>query len=141
MSQDAPVDKRRRADAARAALDLMRDRGLSNAEVERLSGLSENIVRDMLDTKGKSHNKSSWMALCGALECKDHLVRILNGEADASVPFESPMERRLAEMANGMAEIGALRADVATLKDIIRRIDEKIDVIIDAPRSQGGAGT
>lgn len=116
----------------------MSARGLSIAEVARLSRLRENTVHDLVHT-GKSNNKSSWMALSAALNCQDYLVRILEGESDPSVPFESPMERRLAEMADGMAEIGKLRADVAALEDIIHRVDKKIDVIIDA--SGAGSGS
>jgi hypothetical protein len=102
------------------------------------SGLSENIVRDMVDGEN-SHNKSSWVALCGALEfLPASFLKVLDGKADVSVLAESPMEQRLAQMVSELAEIGALRQDVDVLKDVVYRIDKKIDIMISVRDSAGG---
>lgn len=139
MSKDAPAADRRAA-VAEVILDRMRDRELSVPEIMKRSKLSENTVRDMAYGT-KAHNESSWVAMSLALDfMPDYLLKILNGETDANVPGESPMERRLAEMAIQLSEIGALRKDVDVLKDVVYRIDKKIDIIIDTQRaSDGGA--
>jgi len=86
-----------------------------------------------------SHNKSSWVALCGALEfLPASFLKVLDGKADVSVLAESPMEQRLAQMVSELAEIGALREDVDVLKDVVYRIDKKIDIIISDRDSAGG---
>lgn len=112
--------------------------GLSVPEIIKRSGLSENTVRDMANGE-KPHNNSSWMAMSRALGfLPDHLLKILNGEADADVPAESPIERRLAQMVGELAAIGALREDVDLPKDVVYRIDKKIDIIISTQGSSDG---
>jgi len=137
LSKDAPRGDGRQA-VGSAIRDRVRDRRLSVPEIMKRSGLSENIVRDMVDGEN-SHNKSSWVALCGALEfLPASFLKVLDGKADVSVLAESPMEQRLAQMVSELAEIGALREDVDVLKDVVYRIDKKIDIIISDRDSAGG---
>ena len=129
MSRDGATNEGRRA-AARALEDLMREKKLWPADVAKLAKLSENTVRDLM--KGnKQQNISSWDLTSKALGCGDDLINILHGKADAIAPVKSPMERQLAQLVEEMAQLGALREDVAVLKDVIQRIDEKIDLIIE----------
>lgn len=138
MSKDAPGDDRRKA-VASIVRKRMKDSRISVPEVMKRSRLSENIVRDMANG-GKSHNGSSWVAISWALGfLPDHLVKILEGETDPNAPAESPMERHLAQMASELTAIGALRNDVGVLKDIVHRIDEKIEIIIRNQDSSDGA--
>lgn len=138
MSKDAPRGDGREA-VGSAIRKRVRDHKLSVPVIMDRSGLSENTVRDMVDGDN-SHNKSSWVALCAALEFRpDSFLKVLNGEADVSILAESPMEQRLAQMVSELAEIGALRKDVGVLKDVVHRIDEKIDIIINDRDSSDGA--
>lgn len=138
MSKDAPRGDGRAAVAA-VIRGQMSKNGLSVPEIIKRSGLSENTVRDMANGE-KPHNNSSWMAMSRALGfLPDHLLKILKGEADANVPAESPIERRLAQMVGELAAIGALREDVDLLKDAVYRIDKKIDIIISKQGSSEGA--
>jgi len=47
------------------------------------------------------------------------------------------METHLAKLVDGLAEIDALRQDVAVLKDIVHEIDKKIDVVIGSRSTSG----
>jgi len=111
--------------------------GVSTAELRRRSGLSVNTIRGI--TEGTSrHNKSTWVAISAVLEWPwDYLVNILNGRADRNVTAKSPMETHLAKLVDGLAEIDALRQDVAVLKDIVHEIDKKIDVVIGSRSTSG----
>ena len=69
----------------------------------------------------------------------DYLSNILIGEADKNVPAESPLEANLAKLAEGiaagLAEIGALRNDVAGLIEVVHKIDEKLGKMAGARQS------
>ena len=129
MSKDAPTEEAR-AEVARAVSGRMGQLGVSTAELRRRSGLSVNTIRGI--TEGMSrHNRSTWVAISAVLEWPwDYLVNILNGRPDKNVTVKSPLETHLAKLVDGLAEIGALRQDVAGLKDIVHEIDKKIDVVI-----------
>lgn len=122
-----------RAEVARAVSGRMGQLGVSKAELRRRSGLSINTIRGI--TEGTSrHNRSTWVAISAVLEWPwDHLVNILNGRADRNVTVRSPLEADLAKLVDGLADIDALRQDVAVLKDIIHKIDKKIDIVIESP--------
>lgn len=140
MSKDEPTAKDRAA-AGRAAAERMRLLGLSTAELARRSGFSENTIRDM--TQGTSrHNKSTWVAISAVLRFEpDYLFNILNGEADRNATAESPMTTHMARLSRGISEVGTLREDVAGIKDIVRRINEKIDLLVGSRCSSGDGVT
>jgi transcriptional regulator with XRE-family HTH domain len=119
-----------------AVRERMAQRGLSTAEIARRSGLSETTIRDI--TYGTNrHNKSTLVAISAVLGWPpDYLTNILRGEPGKNVTPVSQLEAHLARLAEG---IGALREDVAGLKDVVHEIDEKIEVIYKARRSPGDA--
>ena len=131
MSEDA-LTEGARAEVARIVSGRMGQLGISTAELRRRSGLSVNTIRGI--TEGASrHNRSTWVAISAVLEWPwDYLVNILNGRSDKNVAPESPLEMHLAALADGLAEIGALRRDVAGLTDVVHEIDRKIDLVIDS---------
>jgi hypothetical protein len=52
--------------------------------------------------------------------------------------IESPLEKSLAQLARKLADIDTLRGDVSELKDVVYRIDGKVDVVIASrPASPG----
>lgn len=122
----------------RAVRERMGQLGSSTAEVARRSGFSETTIRDIAHGKSR-HNKSTLVAICAVLDWPpDYLVNILHGEAHKNVIPESPLEIHLAKLAEGLAEIGALRQDIAGLKEIVHKIDKKIDVMTDPRQPPGG---
>jgi hypothetical protein len=68
----------------------------------------------------------------------DYLVNILSGKSDMNVTPRSPLETHLAKLADGLAEIDALRQDVAGVKDIVHEIDRKIELVIESQHVSGG---
>jgi hypothetical protein len=52
----------------------------------------------------------------------------------------SPLEKNLAQLARRLADIDTLREDVSELKDIVHRIDGKIDVVIAVRDGSDGDG-
>jgi hypothetical protein len=131
LSEDAPAEGVR-AEVARIVSGRMGQLGVSTAELRRRSGLSVNTIRGI--TEGVSrHNRSTWVAISAVLEWPwDYLVNILSGRSDKNVAPESPLETHLATLAGRLAEIDALRQEVAGLKDVIHEIDRKIDLVIEA---------
>jgi hypothetical protein len=136
LSKDAPTE-RARAEVARAVSGRMGQLGVSTAELRRRSGLSVNTIRGI--TEGTSrHNRSTWVAISAVLEWPwDYLVNILNGRSDKNVTIKSPLEAHLARLVDGLAEIDALRQDVAGLKDIVHEIDKKVNVVIESWHTSG----
>ena len=134
MSKDAPEDSHWAA-VGQAVSERMTELGFSQAEVTRRSYLTDNTIRDIMQG-ARSPHKSSLAVIAVVLGWPlDYLVNILHGEADKNLVPESPLESHLADLAHGLAEIGALREDVAGIKGLVERIDEKIDVAIEAQRS------
>jgi hypothetical protein len=137
LSKDAPAEGAR-AEVARAVSGRMGQLGVSTAELRRRSGLSVNTIRGI--TEGASrHNRSTWVAISAVLDWPwDYLVNILNGKSDKNVTPKSPLETHLAKLADGLAEIDALRQDVAGLTDIVHEVDRKINLVIESQRAAGG---
>jgi hypothetical protein len=52
--------------------------------------------------------------------------------------FPNPRWRPPGKLVDGLAEIDALRQDVAGLKDIVYEIDRKIDLVIGSQHASGG---
>jgi hypothetical protein len=137
LSKDAPTEEAR-AEVARAVSGRMGQLGVSAAELRRRSGLSVNTIRGI--TEGASrHNRSTWVAISAVLDWPwDYLVNILNGRPDKNVTPKSPLETRLAELADGLGEIEVLRRDVAGLKEIVHEVDRKINLVIEFQHTSGG---
>jgi len=68
----------------------------------------------------------------------DYLVNILSGKSDKNVTPQSPLETHLAKLVDGLAEIDALRQDVAGLNNIVHEIDRKISLVIESQHASGG---
>jgi hypothetical protein len=51
---------------------------------------------------------------------------------------ESPLEKNLAQLVRGLADIDTLQEDVSELKDVVRRIDGKVDVVIASQHASSG---
>jgi hypothetical protein len=137
LSRDAPAEGAR-AEVARAVSGRMGQLGVSTAELRRRSGLSVNTIRGI--TEGASrHNRSTWVAISSVLEWPwDYLVNILDGRSDKNATPKSPLEKHLVKLVDGLAEVGALRADVAGLKDIVYEVDRKVNLVIESQHTSGG---
>lgn len=126
---DKPTTEGRSA-AGKAAAERMHELGLSIAELARRSGFSANTIRGMTQGTGR-HHKSVWVAISAVLGFEpDYLVNILNGEVDRNDTAEVTLEAHLEKLAEAISEIGALRKDVAEMKDVILRMNEKFDGVI-----------
>lgn len=135
MPEDAPTQARE--EVAEAARGRMAQLGLSPAQLRGRSGLSVNTIKDIANGTG-DHNRSTWVAMSAGLEWPwDYLVNILHGAADQNVKVKSPLETHLAKLADGMAQIEALRQEVAGLKDVIHEFDAKLDAVARERRSAG----
>ena len=137
MSKDA-LTEGTRAEVARVVSGRMGQLGVSTAELRRRSGLSVNTIRGI--TEGASrHNRSTWVAISAVLEWPwDYLVNILDGRSDKNVMPKSPLETHLVKLVDGLAEIDALRADVAGLTDIVHQVDRKVNLVIESQHTSGG---
>jgi transcriptional regulator with XRE-family HTH domain len=134
LSRDASAHEHWAA-VGRAVSRRMDRLGISKAELARRVRSSETTIRDIARGIGQ-HNESMLVAISAVLGWPtDYLVNILDGEADENSPPESPLETHLAKLANGLAEVSALREDVAGLKDVIHKMDKKIDVLAEDRRS------
>ena len=137
LSKDA-LTEGTRAEVARVVSGRMGQLGVSTAELRRRSGLSVNTIRGI--TEGASrHNRSTWVAISAVLEWPwDYLVNILDGRSDKNVMPKSPLETHLVKLVDGLAEIDALRADVAGLTDIVHQVDRKVNLVIESQHTSGG---
>ncbi len=137
MAKDVPA-REARAEVARVVSGRMEQLGISAAELRRRSGLSVNTIRGI--TEGTTrHNRSTWVAISAVLEWPwDYLVNVLNGGTDTNATAKSPLETQLAKLVDGLADIDALRHDVAVLHDIVHAIDGKIDGVIRFRRTSAG---
>jgi cyanate lyase len=137
--EDAPEDGDRRA-VSTAVTDRMRELGLTVVEINRRTGLSQTTLNDVIQVKGKA-TQSTLSLLSVVLNWQmDHLYNILQGRPHENVTPDSPLEENLAQLARGLVGIDMLREDVSELKDIVHRIDGKMDVVIavqhPSPRDQ-----
>lgn len=127
--KDAPKDEDRRG-VGTAVTERMHQRGLSVAEINRRTGLSETTIYAVIQATGQP-TKSTLALLSAVLNWRiNHLYNILWGRAHENVAAESPLEENLAQVVRGLADIDTLRGDVSELKDVLYRIDEKVDVVI-----------
>jgi transcriptional regulator with XRE-family HTH domain len=135
--KDAPKDGGRQAVSA-AVTERMRELGLTVAEINRRTGLSETTIYAVILIKGQP-TKSTLALLSAVLDWRiPHLYNILQGRADENIVIESPLEKDLAQLARKLADIDTLRGDVSELKDVVYRIDGKVDVVIASrPASPG----
>ena len=137
MSKDALAEGTR-AEVARVVSGRMGQLGISMAELGRRSGLSVNTIRGI--TGGASrHNRSTLVAISAVLEWPwDYLVNILDGRSEKNVRPRSPLETHLVKLADGLAEIDALRADIAGLTDVVHQVDRKVNLVIELQHTSGG---
>jgi lambda repressor-like predicted transcriptional regulator len=130
------------AAVSRAVTARLGERGMSIAQLARESGLSETTIRYIANGR----TDSMLVAISAVLGWRyDHLRNILHGEPDkntqdlgeAAEPADSLAEPYFESQLR--AELGSVRAEVAGLRDVVYRIDEKIDVIIQAQHADPGA--
>lgn len=133
--KDTPKDEDRRA-VGKAVTERMHKRGLTVAEINRRTGLSETTIYAVIQVTGQP-TKSTLALLSAVLNWRiDHLYNILWGKGHENVVTESPLEEKLAQVVRGLADIATLRGDVSELKgnvselkDVVYRIGEKVDVV------------
>jgi len=145
--KDAPKKPRRKKDAPRdedrqkvgvAVADRIRDRGLTVAEINRRTGLSESTIYAVIQVTGQP-TKSTLALLSAVLDWPiNYLYNILQGRGHENAVTESPLERNLAQLVRGLADIDTLRGDVSELKDVVHRIDGKIDLVIASRHHSSG---
>jgi lambda repressor-like predicted transcriptional regulator len=126
------------AAVSQAVTARLSERGMSIAELARESGLSETTIRYV----GKGRTESMLVAISAVLGWRyDHLRNILHGESHKNPQAPQATEESgesLAEPhfeAQLRAGLGSVRDEVAGLRDIVYRIDEKIDVILEERRT------
>lgn len=108
--KDTPKDEDRRA-VGKAVTERMRQRGLTVAEINRRTGLSETTIYAVIQVTGQP-TKSTLALLSAVLNWRiDHLYNILWGRAHENVATESPLEENLAQVVRGLADIDTLRED------------------------------
>lgn len=133
----APKDEDRQA-VSTAVTERMRHIGFTAAGINRRTGLSETTIYAVIQVTGQP-TKSTLALLSTVLDWRiDHLYNILQGRAHANIATESPLEKSLAQLARGLADIDALRDDVSELKDVVHRIDGKVDVVIASQHAPSG---
>jgi cyanate lyase len=140
LPKDAPERKQRAPKAAAkhedrqavstAVTERMRQLGLTVAEINRRTGLSETTIYAVIQVTGQP-TKSTLALLSAVLDWRiNHLYNILRGRAHENIVPESPLEKNLAQLVSGLAGIGTLREDVSELKEVVHRIDGKVDVVL-----------
>jgi len=89
----------------------------------------------------KPRTKSTLVAISAVLDWRyDHLTNILRGEPQRNLPVTSPLERHFEDLLR--AEVAPVKEAVAGITDIVRAIDEKIDLMSGtAHAAAGGAET
>jgi transcriptional regulator with XRE-family HTH domain len=142
--KDAPKDEDRQA-VGTAVTERMHKLGLTVAEINRRTGLSETTIYAVIQVTGQP-TKSTLALLSAVLDWRiNHLYNILQGKAHENVATESPLEKNLAQLVRGLADIDTLRGDVSELKegvselkDVVHRIDGKVDVVIAGRHASSG---
>jgi transcriptional regulator with XRE-family HTH domain len=139
LPKDAPEQKHAPKAAAKqearqavstAVTERMHQLGLTVAEINRRTGLSETTIYAVIQVTGQP-TKSTLALLSAVLDWRlNHLYNILRGRAHENIVTESPLEKNLAQLVRGLADINTLREDVSELKDVVNRIDGKVDVVI-----------
>jgi hypothetical protein len=135
--KDAPKDKDRQAVGA-AVTGRIHQLGLTVAEINRRTGLSESTIYAVIQVTGQP-TKSTLALLSAVLDWPiNYLYNILQGRAHENVVTESPLEKNLAQLVRGLADIDTLRDDVSELKDVVHRIDGKVDLVIAGRHASSG---
>jgi len=121
-------------------MDRIHELGFTVAEISRRTGQSETTIHAVIQGKGQP-TRSTLALLSAGLDWQiDHLDNILHGIPHEDAESASPLERNLAQLARGLAEIDTLREDVSELKDIVYRMDRKMDVVIAVQHASSGGG-
>lgn len=119
----------------RAVKARLREIGMPLSHLARDTGLSETTIRYMGDTEGGT--ESPLVAIAAVLDWPlDYLRNILHGEPEKNNqdPAETPesidslAEPRFRKMLR--TELGPVKKDVAALRGIVDRMDQKIDRLI-----------
>ncbi len=127
--KDPPKDENRRA-VSTAVTERMGELGLTVTEINKRTGLSETTIYAVTQVTGLP-TKSTLALLSVVLDWPiNHLHNILWDRAHENTATESPLEENLAQLVRKLADIDTLRGDVSELKDVVHRIDEKVDVVI-----------
>ena len=148
MPKDAPEQKKHAPKAAAkyadrqavsaAVTERMHQLGLTAAEINRRTGLSETTIYAVIQVTGQP-TKSTLALLSAVLDWRiNHLYNILQGRAHENIVTESPLEKNLAQLVRGLADIDTLQEDVSELKDVVHRIDGKVDVVIASQHAPSG---
>lgn len=146
MSKDASRQKHAPTEADRQAViravnDRMNELRINPRDINELTGQSETTIYAVLNGTG-SPTRSTLSLLSAGLGWRiNHLDNILHGRSQENAAPLSTMEQDLAQLIRKMADFDTLRDDVSELKDIVHRIDGKIDVVIHGrPASADGHG-
>lgn len=133
-----PEDEDWRA-VSTAVTERMREIGVTAAEIHRRTGMSEKTFYDVTLIRGRP-TRSTLTLLSLFLEWReDHLYNILRGRADENTARESPAERYLVQLVQEkLTGIDTLREEVSELKEVVDRIDGKVDVVIARQQGPGG---
>ncbi len=110
----------------------MRELKMSTAHLARETGLSETTIR-YIGNPASGHNKSTLVAIAAVLRWRyDHLINVLRGEPDKNAAPKRPAEANLQRLLRD--EVDPVKEELASLRDIVRGMDQKVDVLISAQR-------
>ena len=105
----------------------MRELKISTAQLARETGLSETTIRYIGEPSSR-HNRSTLVAISAVLRWRyDYLMNILHGEPEKNVLIRRPVEVNFERLLR--AEVDPMREQIAGLRDIVERMDKKIDVV------------
>lgn len=108
----------------------MRELKMSTAHLARETGLSETTIR-YIGQPTSGHNKSTLVAIAAVLRWRyDYLINILRGEPEKNVLLKRPAEANLQRLLRD--EVDPVKDELASLRDIVRGMDTKMDTIISA---------
>ena len=137
MLRDGPENEDWAA-VGQAIRERMRERGISATRLSQETGLSPNTIRHIGEPTTR-RTRSTLVAISAVLGWRyNHLTNILHGEPQRNSSAASPLEPYFENLLR--SEVGPVKEEVAGIRDIIHVIDQKIDVIIEAQHSPGGAG-
>jgi Cro/C1-type HTH DNA-binding domain len=118
------------ASVSNAIRKRMRELKMSTAHLARETGLSETTIR-YIGQPANGHNKSTLVAIAAVLRWRyDHLINILRGEPEKNVIVRRPAEANFERLLR--AEVDSVKEEVTGLRDLVERIDKKIDVLAEA---------
>jgi hypothetical protein len=135
LSKYAPVDEDWTA-VGRAMHDRMRQLRMTLDLLAEETGLSPNTIRP-IGKPGARCNDATLVAIAAVLDWRyNYLTNILYRKPQNSISITSAVEAYFKDLLH--TEIGPIKAELAMLKDVVRTIDTKIDVIIE--NQHPGAG-